>query len=265
MNRGGFSWRRLTGVSAAKSRLSRKLGVPLTRSGRQRKLGRMVSSGGCLIALSIGAVLLVTLLALNACGASTAARPTAPSPTIARPTAPSPTAAPAVAPSPTAARTVAPSPTTVPAGPTATHTPAPRTAAAANLRSGPGVNYPIIGGIQPGQALAIIARDPAGDWYQLADGSWIYAALVSTAPTALPTVAVIPPTPAIVPRLAPTARGLPSAAASTCPCDRGDILNCSDLNAWDAQSCYLRCKQLTGRDIHRLDRDNDGNACEWQY
>ena len=42
MNMGGFSWRRLLGVSAAKSRISRKIGIPLTRSGRQRKLGKML-------------------------------------------------------------------------------------------------------------------------------------------------------------------------------------------------------------------------------
>ena len=42
MNKGGFSWRRLLGVSAAKSRISRTIGIPLTRSGRQRKIGRML-------------------------------------------------------------------------------------------------------------------------------------------------------------------------------------------------------------------------------
>lgn len=39
VNRGGFSWKRALGISAAKSRLSRKIGIPLTRSGRQRKGG----------------------------------------------------------------------------------------------------------------------------------------------------------------------------------------------------------------------------------
>lgn len=42
MNKGGFSWRRLLGISAMKSRISRKIGIPLTRSGRQQKLGAMV-------------------------------------------------------------------------------------------------------------------------------------------------------------------------------------------------------------------------------
>jgi hypothetical protein len=42
MNFGGFSWRRLLGVSTFKSRLSRLIGIPLTASGRRRKLGASV-------------------------------------------------------------------------------------------------------------------------------------------------------------------------------------------------------------------------------
>jgi len=45
-----FSWRRATGVSAFKGTLSRKLGIPLTRSGRQRKLGRKM---GCCIPVAV--------------------------------------------------------------------------------------------------------------------------------------------------------------------------------------------------------------------
>ena len=51
MGFGGFSWKRAVGLSAAKSRLSRGIGIPLTKSGRQRKLGKMVSGGGCLVML----------------------------------------------------------------------------------------------------------------------------------------------------------------------------------------------------------------------
>lgn len=39
-----FSWKRATGVSAAKGRLSRKIGVPLTRSGRREKAAKSI---GC--------------------------------------------------------------------------------------------------------------------------------------------------------------------------------------------------------------------------
>ncbi len=60
-NKFGFSWswKRAIGLSAAKARLSRKIGIPLTRAGRQRKLGQML---GCCIpfAFIIGTV--VTLV-----------------------------------------------------------------------------------------------------------------------------------------------------------------------------------------------------------
>lgn len=39
MNNGGFSWKRFLGISAAKSKVSRRIGIPLTKSGRQRKAG----------------------------------------------------------------------------------------------------------------------------------------------------------------------------------------------------------------------------------
>jgi len=48
-NRGGFSWKRATGITRAKSKISRATGVPLTKSGRQRKVGKMVTGGGCLV------------------------------------------------------------------------------------------------------------------------------------------------------------------------------------------------------------------------
>lgn len=37
-----FSWRRASGLSALKGRVSRQIGIPLTRSGRERKAGRML-------------------------------------------------------------------------------------------------------------------------------------------------------------------------------------------------------------------------------
>lgn len=41
-----FSWKRASGLSAAKGRLSRKIGVPLTKSGGQRKAGKAM---GCCV------------------------------------------------------------------------------------------------------------------------------------------------------------------------------------------------------------------------
>ena len=50
-----FSWKRAIGLSSAKAKLSRSIGIPLTRSGRQRKVGKAL--GCCVpIALLIGGV-----------------------------------------------------------------------------------------------------------------------------------------------------------------------------------------------------------------
>jgi len=35
-----FSWKRALGISGMKNRISRKIGIPLTKGGRERKLGR---------------------------------------------------------------------------------------------------------------------------------------------------------------------------------------------------------------------------------
>ena len=56
---------RLLGLSAAKSKISRQIGIPLTRSGRQRKLGRMMMGGGCLLPIIAAfAVLICTVAAI---------------------------------------------------------------------------------------------------------------------------------------------------------------------------------------------------------
>lgn len=58
MNRGGFSWKRLTGVTRIKQKISRTTSVPLTKSGRQRKIGGMIYKGkGCLVILATALLL----------------------------------------------------------------------------------------------------------------------------------------------------------------------------------------------------------------
>jgi hypothetical protein len=45
-----FSAKRALGISQAQAKLSRKLGVPLTRAGRQRKMGKAM---GCSVVLAL--------------------------------------------------------------------------------------------------------------------------------------------------------------------------------------------------------------------
>jgi len=42
MNKGGFSWKLLLGITRVKQDIARATGIPLTKSGRQRKVGKMV-------------------------------------------------------------------------------------------------------------------------------------------------------------------------------------------------------------------------------
>jgi hypothetical protein len=57
-NFGGFSWRRFLGISAFKSRVSRTIGIPLTASGRRKKLGASIFNAVGPVAgtLAVGAV-----------------------------------------------------------------------------------------------------------------------------------------------------------------------------------------------------------------
>jgi hypothetical protein len=65
MNKGGFSWKRAVGITRAKQQVSRATGIPWTRSGRQRKLGRMVGCGCVVVpALALFAAAVVVALVI---------------------------------------------------------------------------------------------------------------------------------------------------------------------------------------------------------
>ncbi len=166
-----------------------------------------------------------------------------------------PTATPTTPSSPTSEPTAAPAP------------PAPRVASNANLRAGPGVNYDIAGSAAAGDVVEVVASDPSGDWYLLANGAWIAAFLIADAPAGLP-VATVPAPPTAVPqRAAPavplaTATSAPQPQVAVCQCSGVDY-DCGNFSSWSAaEACFSYCLQTVGYDVHRLDRDNDGIACE---
>jgi hypothetical protein len=65
MGFGGFSWKRALGLTRAKTRLSRSIGIPLTRSGRQRKIGAAMTSGcGCCLLPALVPVVVVVVVLL---------------------------------------------------------------------------------------------------------------------------------------------------------------------------------------------------------
>jgi hypothetical protein len=56
----------------------------------------------------------------------------------------------------------------------------------ANLRAGPGTTFDVVGGVSAGDALTVVGRNEAGDWYKTTDGKWIASFLVNNAPNDLP-------------------------------------------------------------------------------
>jgi len=52
-----------------------------------------------------------------------------------------------------------------------------------------------------------------------------------------------------------------SRSSSGCSCS-GNIYNCDDFSTHrEAQACYEKCGGVSN-DVHKLDRDADGSACE---
>lgn len=92
--------------------------------------------------------------------------------------------------------------------------------------------------------------------------------------TITPTIIFTPtptntPTPTSTPTFTPTITRTPRpyiapTVTSGAPCScTGDLYNCSDFAYQSqAQACFNYCKTQGVGDIHRLDNDNDGNACE---
>ncbi len=67
----------------------------------------------------------------------------------------------------------------------------------ANLRAGPGTDYPVVGGLYQDAQAPLLGRNQAGDWLQLqlpTGPAWIYAPLVQTT-TPIPDLPTIDPPP----------------------------------------------------------------------
>lgn len=96
----------------------------------------------------------------------------------------------------------------------------------ANLRSGPGTDYGVTGGVATNDVLDVVGKLADGSWYQLAGGAWIAASLVSgdasavavlSAPSA-PVQATLEPAAAAptVPSVAPVEPSSGDGEAFTC-------------------------------------------------
>jgi hypothetical protein len=120
---------------------------------------------------------------------------------------------------PTAAPTQAPAPTDTLAAPAATDTPPQPTGPVlnilvpANVRSGPGINYPVVGGVQAGSTQTAVGRDGSAQWYvidYLGGQGWVsnQVSAYTGDTNALPVIQAPPPP-------APTATPVPPAPPPT--------------------------------------------------
>ncbi|MBX3049930.1 MAG: SH3 domain-containing protein [Caldilineaceae bacterium] len=130
-------------------------------------------------------------------------------------------------------------PTPIPAEPTPVPTDTPPPAArmtitnqVANVRSGPGTNYAVIGSVNQGMQFDVTGKNPAGDWFQFCcvngEVGWMFSqlatlenaqlvAVVADIPAPPPTAVPAPVVPTNTPVPAP-----PPAAANPCANIGGD-------------------------------------------
>lgn len=140
-----------------------------------------------------------------------------------------------------------------------------------NIRSGPGTDFDVIGTLPTGESLEIIGRNADSSWWQVSTPNgigWIFAsvATASNVDGGIPVVEAPPvpiptePSPIDEPTTEPMATEQPP--VETCDCS-GNHYNCPDFNTHaSAQACYEYCKSIGRGDVHGLDRDDDGTACD---
>ncbi len=108
---------------------------------------------------------------------------------------------------------VAPTATPAPAPPATPEAPAITLTANANLRSGPGTAYPVLGGGRQGQVLGVLAQ--YGGWWQTPQG-WVSGSLAqpnaaALAPGRVPVAQTVPAPPTRTPQPQPTQTSEPAA------------------------------------------------------
>lgn len=141
-----------------------------------------------------------------------------------------------------------------------------------NLRAGPGTEFEIAGNVAAGEPVEVLYKNPAGDWYQLGNGGWIAAFLVSGVNADL---AVAPSLPAVPVVEQPPVVEAPPVAEQPAVVDNGSDQQCDpsypdvcipplsvrgDLNCPDIPQ-FARFRVLAP-DPHGFDKEGDGLGCE---
>lgn len=115
----------------------------------------------------------------------------------------------------------------------------------ANLRSGPGTNYKIIGKAVKGQEIVVSGENSQKTWYHLATGEWIAKFLVDIISQDQPSPSRVQPTP--TPNCDPS-------YPDFCLAPGTPDLDCGEIQ-WRRFRVYPP-------DRHWFDGDEDGMGCE---
>lgn len=179
-------------------------------------------------------------------------------------------------------------PTATPEPPTAMPVTKPQVQAsnALNVRSGPGVAYPIVAALNTGEQAEILAKNPEGDWWQIAlpagGSGWVFGQLVTTAgdtaaiaiasdipaPPPTPTPATVAEAPTVAPEQpaeAPPAEAAPTEAPPPAELPPGNDFYAVERRLWTVQETggavdsggSVRCGEK--RELHVIVLDANGN------
>ncbi len=146
------------------------------------------------------------------------------------------------------------------------------------LHIAPDTGSPSTTTLSAGEPVDVIALFTEGTWYLLANGLWIPTSAVSNAPALLPLVV---PTPTFTPSPTPTPTFTPlptippeplttpvptptSLAQPICACDQPtySCVSADFPHRQAAQLCFEYCFRIRGFDVHNLDPNFNGQACE---
>ena len=135
----------------------------------------------------------------------------------------------------------------------------------ANIRSGPGFNYPVIGGLEAGKTAPLIGRDASAQWYVItyaasAKGQGWVSSLVSAYSgdvNSLPVIAAPPPPP-------PTAVP-PTAVATTAPPPAAPPVQSKHGIVGDLRLCDSRTTYAAGERICIIEKifNSSSNAVDY--
>jgi len=131
-------------------------------------------------------------------------------------------------------------------------------ASSLNVRNGPGTNYSASNFLMKNDCIYLIERNHDGSWVKY-KGGWVSAYYLNASEN----IDTLPITNQTTNRSITINSDMSNnSETSTCICTY-NAYNCKDFRTQqEAQECYRYCLSKVGTDIHWLDEDSDGIACE---